>query len=42
MTKAGYLNWRTFLKKQPADLASAIYVGYNFTTEEAEEVARLI
>ncbi|KAE8441076.1 hypothetical protein EG329_005905 [Mollisiaceae sp. DMI_Dod_QoI] len=42
MTKAGYLNWRTFLKKRQADLASAICVGCNFTTEEAEEVAKLI
>ncbi|PVH81614.1 hypothetical protein DL98DRAFT_164639 [Cadophora sp. DSE1049] len=42
MTKAGYLNWRSFLKKRQADLASAICVGCNFTTEEAEEVAKLI
>jgi len=42
MTKAGYLNWRTFLKKRQADLASAICVGCNFTSEEAEEVAKLI
>ncbi|KAF5879195.1 putative glutamyl-trna synthetase protein [Botrytis fragariae] len=42
MTKPGYLNWRTFLKKRQADLASAICVGCNFTSEEAEEVARLI
>jgi hypothetical protein len=42
MTKAGYLNWRSFLKKRQADLASAICIGCNFTAEEAEEVARLI
>jgi NTP pyrophosphatase (non-canonical NTP hydrolase) len=42
MTKAGYLSWRTFLKKRQADLASAICIGCNFTTEEAEEVAKLI
>lgn len=42
MTKAGYLNWRGFLKKRQADLASAICVGCNFTDEEAEEVAKLI
>lgn len=42
MTKPGYFAWRTFLKKRQADLASAICVGCNFTTEEAEEVARLI
>ncbi|KAK0099721.1 hypothetical protein ONS95_013386 [Cadophora gregata] len=42
MTKAGYLNWRSFLKKRQADLAAAICVGCNFTTEEAEEVAKLI
>jgi NTP pyrophosphatase (non-canonical NTP hydrolase) len=42
MTKPGYLNWRSFLKKRQADLASAICVGCNFTTEEAEEVAKLI
>jgi NTP pyrophosphatase (non-canonical NTP hydrolase) len=41
-TKAGYLNWRTFLKKRQADLAAAICIGCNFTTEEAEEVAKLI
>jgi hypothetical protein len=41
-TKAGYLSWRTFLKKRQADLAAAICVGCNFTTEEAEEVAKLI
>lgn len=42
MTKPGYLNWRTFLKKRQADLASAICLGCNFTEEEAEEVAKLI
>jgi hypothetical protein len=42
MTKPGYFAWRTFLKKRQADLASAICVGCNFTTEEAEEVAQLI
>jgi hypothetical protein len=42
MTKAGYLNWRAFLKKRQADLASAICLGCNFTTEEAEQVASLI
>jgi NTP pyrophosphatase (non-canonical NTP hydrolase) len=41
-TKAGYFSWRTFLKKRQADLAAAICVGCNFTTEEAEEVAKLI
>jgi hypothetical protein len=42
MTKPGYLNWRSFLKKRQADLASAICIGCNFTAEEAEEVAKLI
>lgn len=42
MTKPGYLNWRSFLKKRQADLAAAICIGCNFTTEEAEEVAKLI
>ena len=42
MTKAGYLNWRAFLKKRQADLAAAICIGCNFTEEEAEEVAKLI
>lgn len=42
MTKPGYLNWRSFLKKRQGDLASAICIGCNFTSEEAEEVARLI
>ncbi|RDW73461.1 hypothetical protein BP6252_07368 [Coleophoma cylindrospora] len=42
MTKPGYLNWRSFLKKRQADLAAAICVGCNFTTEEAEQVAALI
>jgi len=42
MTKPGYLNWRSFLKKRQAELASAICVGCNFTSEEAEEVAKLI
>ncbi|KAG0648262.1 hypothetical protein D0Z07_5550 [Hyphodiscus hymeniophilus] len=42
MTKPGYFAWRTFLKKRQADLASAICLGCNFTSEEAEEVARLI
>lgn len=42
MTKIGYLNWRSFLKKRQADLASAICIGCNFTKEEAEEVAKLI
>jgi ribosomal protein L22 len=41
-TKAGYLNWRSFLKKRQADLASAICVGCNFSTAEAEAVAALI
>ena len=41
-TKAGYLQWRTFLKKRQADLASAICVGCNFTAEEAAAVAALI
>jgi hypothetical protein len=41
-TKAGYLQWRTFLKKRQADLASAICVGCNFTSEEAAAVAALI
>lgn len=41
-TKAGYFAWRTFLKKRQADLASAICLGCNFTTEEADEVGRLI
>jgi hypothetical protein len=42
MTRAGYLSWRAFLKKRQADLAAAICLGCNFTTEEAEEVAKLI
>jgi hypothetical protein len=42
MTKPGYFAWRTFLKKRQGDLASAICVGCNFTSEEAEEVAKLI
>jgi hypothetical protein len=42
MTKAGYLNWRNFLKKRQADMAAAICTGCNFTAEEASEVARLI
>ncbi|RDW87320.1 hypothetical protein BP5796_03014 [Coleophoma crateriformis] len=42
MTKPGYLNWRSFLKKRQADLAAAICVGCNFKTEEAEQVAALI
>ena len=42
MTKAGYLNWRAFLKRRQGDLASAICIGCNFTTEEAEQVAKLI
>lgn len=42
MTRPGYFAWRTFLKKRQADLASAICLGCNFTTEEADEVARLI
>lgn len=42
MTKAGYFAWRTFLKKRQADLAAAICVGCNYTTEEAEAVAALI
>lgn len=41
-TKAGYFAWRTFLKKRQADLAAAICIGCNFTTEEAEQVAKLI
>jgi NTP pyrophosphatase (non-canonical NTP hydrolase) len=40
--KVGYFKWRTFLKKRQADLAAAICIGCNFTSEEAEEVARLI
>lgn len=42
MTKAGYLNWRNFLKRRQADLAAAICEGCNFTSEEASEVGRLI
>ncbi|PQE23718.1 glutamyl-tRNA synthetase protein [Rutstroemia sp. NJR-2017a WRK4] len=42
MTKAGYFAWRTFLKKRQADLAAAICIGCNFTSEEAEAVAALI
>ncbi|CAG8961609.1 hypothetical protein HYFRA_00006146 [Hymenoscyphus fraxineus] len=42
MTKAGYLSWRTFLKKRQAELAAAICMGCNFTSEEADEVAKLI
>lgn len=41
-TKPGYLNWRSFLKKRQADLASAICVGCNFSPAEAEAVAALI
>lgn len=42
MTKAGYLNWRAFLKKRQADLACAICIGCNFTEEEVAEVGRMI
>jgi hypothetical protein len=41
-TKAGYLNWRSFLKKRQADLASAICIGCSFSATEAEAVAALI
>jgi hypothetical protein len=41
-TKAGYFQWRTFLKKRQADLALAICIGCNYTSEEAEAVAALI
>jgi hypothetical protein len=41
-TKSGYLNWRSFLKKRQADLASAICIGCNFSAAEAEAVAALI
>ncbi|PQE12150.1 glutamyl-tRNA synthetase protein [Rutstroemia sp. NJR-2017a BVV2] len=41
-TKAGYFAWRTFLKKRQGDLAAAICIGCNFTSEEAEAVAALI
>lgn len=41
-TKVGYFQWRAFLKTRQADLASAICIGCNFTTEEAEAVAALI
>lgn len=41
-TKPGYFQWRTFLKKRQADLAAAICLGCNYTSEEADEVARLI
>ncbi len=41
-TKAGYLSWRTFLKKRQADLASAICIGCNYTPEEASALASLI
>lgn len=42
MTKPGYLNWRSFLKRRQGDLAAAVCIGCNFTQEEADEVARLI
>lgn len=42
MTKPGYLNWRAFLKKRQAELAAAVCVECGFTSEEAEEVAKLI
>ncbi|KAL3427903.1 glutamyl-tRNA synthetase [Phlyctema vagabunda] len=42
MTKPGYLNWRSFLKKRQADLAAAICIGCNFTSEEADQVAARI
>lgn len=42
MTKAGYLNWRNFLKHRQADMAAAICTGCNFTPEESSEVAQLI
>ncbi|EKD17929.1 glutamyl-tRNA synthetase [Drepanopeziza brunnea f. sp. 'multigermtubi' MB_m1] len=42
MTKAGYLNWRSFLKKRQADLAAAVCLGCNFSEEDAAGVARLI
>ena len=41
-TRVGYLNWRSFLKKRQADLASAICIGCNFSAAEAEAVAALI
>lgn len=41
-TKVGYLNWRSFLKKRQADLASAICIGCNFSAAEADAVAALI
>lgn len=42
MTKAGYLNWRSFLKSRQADMAAAICIGCNFTAAEADKVAQLI
>ncbi|PBP15888.1 hypothetical protein BUE80_DR013400 [Diplocarpon rosae] len=42
MNKPGYLNWRSFLKKRQAQIASEICTGCNFTAEEAEGVAKLI
>jgi hypothetical protein len=42
MTKIGYLQWRTFLKKRQADLASAICLGCSYSQSDADAVAALI
>lgn len=41
-TKAGYLNWRTFLKNRQADQAKQICLEAGYSSEEAERVASLI
>jgi Domain of unknown function (DUF4202) len=41
-TKAGYLNWRTFLKNRQADLARQICLDAGYGPEEAGRVAALV
>ncbi|OKL60197.1 hypothetical protein UA08_04597 [Talaromyces atroroseus] len=41
-TKAGYLNWRTFLKNRQADQARQICLDAGYSPEEAERVAALV
>ncbi|KAH8597053.1 glutamyl-tRNA synthetase [Bisporella sp. PMI_857] len=40
--KAGYLNWRTFLKKRQAEQVKQICLEVGYKEEEAESVARLM
>jgi hypothetical protein len=42
MTKPGYLQWRTFLKKRQGDLAAAICGSCNVPAAECEQIAALI